>query len=124
LSDNTVDGVKATVIGWGLTEMGSLSAVLKQTDLQIVPHPICKSDPEFQSIVTPRKICAVGLNTIPCKGDSGGGLFIFTKNRWYLRGIVSETLTTPGAKNKCDASKYATYTDVAKFYSWIMNYIQ
>ena len=124
ISDNIVDGVKATVIGWGLTESDTLSASLKETSLQIVNQDTCKQDPDFRNIVTPRKICAFGINSIPCKGDSGGGLFIKTKDRWYLRGIVSETLTNFGSKTKCDATKFATYTDVPKFYSWISNYLK
>jgi secreted trypsin-like serine protease len=123
-NDNSVDNVRATIIGWGLNEMETLSSNLKDTDLRIVPQEVCKRDPEFESIVTPRKICAIGYNSIPCKGDSGGGLFIRAKERWYLRGVVSETLTTPGSKIKCGTSKFATYTDVAKFYTWIMKYLQ
>ena len=123
INDNIVTGVPATIIGWGLTEDDELSSVLKEASVKIYDRETCSREPGFEHILTRRKICAAGKNTAPCKGDSGGGLYIYTKDRWYLRGIVSETLSSLGAMRRCGLTKYATYTDIPKFYNWIAKYL-
>lgn len=51
-----------------------------------------------------------------CFGDSGGGLFIKVDGIFYLKGIVSSSLTTEGG---CDVSRNAIYTNVLKFLNFI-----
>lgn len=65
-----------------------------------------------------RTFCAgPGDGTGVCIGDSGGGLYIESKNVFYLRGIVSSALLDRSLK--CDVNAYSIYTDVTKFNDWI-----
>ena len=52
----------------------------------------------------------------PCRGDSGGGLFVKKGETYYLKGLVSASLTSLG---QCDVTNFALYTNVEKFIDWI-----
>lgn len=52
----------------------------------------------------------------PCMGDSGGGFFVSNGHKWYLRGIISSTLTSNGT---CDVTKHSVFTNIYKFIDWI-----
>lgn len=68
------------------------------------------------------------LDSGPCSGDSGGGLFLpaTTSNserpRWHLRGIVSLSLFDTETQ-RCDLREYVVFTDVAKFQDWVIEVI-
>ena len=49
-------------------------------------------------------------------GDSGGGLVFKNHNRYYLRGIVS-------TRNGNLGNSVATFTDLAYYVPWILEYI-
>lgn len=53
-------------------------------------------------------------------GDSGGGLFVNYKNRFYAKGIVSASLLDEDFLS-CNVTNYAIYTNVSKFCEWIKN---
>lgn len=50
------------------------------------------------------------------RGDSGGGLFVKSGTVFYLKGLVSASLTNFG---QCDVTNFALYTNVDKFMSWV-----
>lgn len=50
-------------------------------------------------------------------GDSGGGIFIKHKRRWYLRGITSVSFMDHNGE--CDVRNDAVFTNVLKFSKWI-----
>ncbi|CAO1416134.1 unnamed protein product [Diamesa tonsa] len=118
---NLVVGKVGVVVGWGKNEYNNLNTEYpKMVDTPIVSDSFClRSNPVFQQITSLRTFCAGGRRGEgPCKGDSGSGLVLFTNNKWYLRGVVSASLSkTTG----CDVDNFAVFTDVAKYGSWINN---
>lgn len=82
-SDNEV-GQIATVGGWGLTENGSQSRVLKKTNVPIISNVECNK--QYSNRITEDMLCAGGGNgNDSCSGDSGGPLIANN----VLVGIVS-----------------------------------
>ena len=53
-----------------------------------------------------------------CMGDSGNGLFVEYSGIYFLRGIVSSSLYT---KSNCDVYNFAVFTNVLKFFDWIVD---
>lgn len=49
----------------------------------------------------------------------GGGFYVKVGSWWVLRGIIS--VSTIKDNFHCDVGRYAVYTMVAEFYSWIKN---
>ncbi|XP_076269454.1 mast cell protease 1A-like [Rhynchophorus ferrugineus] len=92
-------GASATVSGWGLTETGHPSNVLKEANVKIIDDDIICRGPRSL-------ICAIGTNDeTPCSGDSGSPLI------WndVLIGIVSSGF--------CFSDSY--YTRVTRYLKWI-----
>ncbi|CAI5722620.1 unnamed protein product [Peronospora effusa] len=82
-SDNEV-GQIATVGGWGLTENGSQSLLLKKVDVRIISNVECNK--QYSNRITKDMLCAGGGNgKDSCSGDSGGPLIANN----VLVGIVS-----------------------------------
>ena len=83
-TENYLDGVFATITGWGAQKIGSLNlaTTLQAADVKIVSHERCKQS--YGSVVmNDRKICAWDKGRADtCKGDSGGPLVI-KKNEQY-----------------------------------------
>lgn len=52
-----------------------------------------------------------------CTGDSGSGLYVFSQQAFYLRGVVSSSLFSFG--QSCDVDTYSVFTDVNHFNGWI-----
>ena len=77
-TENYLDGVFATITGWGAQKIGSLNlaTTLQAADVKIVSHERCKQS--YGSVVmNDRKICAWDKGRADtCKGDSGGPLVI------------------------------------------------
>ncbi|XP_065088129.1 serine protease 53-like [Ochlerotatus camptorhynchus] len=120
-SDDLV-GQRGWVAGWGVTENGTLSRVLKTTQMPVVDITECaQSDPNlFGRFVSRAVFCASDRNgTSVCLGDSGGGMYFSVGDRWELRGIVS--FGSESETGSCDTSKYIMFTNVAHYYPWIRN---
>lgn len=47
----------------------------------------------------------------------GGGFFIEQNGVWFIQGIVSATFLSKS--KRCDVSKYALYTKINEFLSWV-----
>ncbi|CAO1412374.1 unnamed protein product [Diamesa serratosioi] len=112
---NLVVGNVGVVVGWGKNEYNELNTAFpKMIDAQIVSDSSClRSSAVYREITSDRTFCAGGKKG---EGDSGSGLVLFIDNKWFLRGVLSASLTKG---NKCDVDSYAVYTDVAKYGSWI-----
>jgi secreted trypsin-like serine protease len=56
----------------------------------------------------------------PCLGDSGGGFYQLdsASSLWNVRGIVSASIYN--FDYGCDINKYSIYTNVARFFDWII----
>ncbi|CRL03695.1 CLUMA_CG016244, isoform A [Clunio marinus] len=110
-----------TVIGWGVIEDQLITQhqlIARQVDLRIVTNEVCYEDETMASLISSRTFCAIGENgSGPCKGDSGGGLYMKANIKWFIKGIVSSSLFTD--EGMCDVEKYSIFTDVAKFSNWI-----
>ncbi|GLV31361.1 gastrulation-defective [Carabus blaptoides fortunei] len=119
-------GKHGTIVGWGRDETGAkITAVPRQTRVLVVSQEQClRSKLEFRYFTSNRTLCAGGVHAGagPCTGDSGGGLLVQRTGRWYLRGIISLSLTDPDTRT-CDLNNYSVFVDMAKFVDWIGQFI-
>jgi len=120
-----VIGKAGTVIGWGKTEKGELSNVLRQANMPVVSYGNCLKIEAgfFGHFLSGGNFCAGLLNgTSVCRGDAGGSMTFEENGIYYIRGIVS---FGRGIVNKtifeivCDSSLFAIFTDVAQYLPWI-----
>lgn len=122
LSSSELDAKEGFVTGWGESEdkRKEHENLPKQIKIPIEPNETCfLESSEFAKIASTRTICGGSRNNSgPCRGDSGGGLFVRVGNVFYLKGLVSASLLNAG---QCDVTNYALYTNVDKFIDWIEN---
>lgn len=107
-------GTLARVIGWGKTEGGTASDVLREVGQEIAADTLCNST--WNS--TDKMICAktpTGEQTVreSCQGDSGGPLF--TQNAPLRQiGVVSF-----GSTSCTEIDKPGVYAKVSEFAAWL-----
>jgi len=95
-------GDTATVIGWGRTEAGAGSDLLKEVRLPIITNEECENIAgAFFGGIGPGTICAGGnrLDRGPCFGDSGGPLLVPYLGRWAEIGVVSRAVNVDQCGN-------------------------
>ena len=87
----TLEGMTATIIGWGTTDVNGYSYpyALMETQVPIVSQPACNA--AYNGIIQDNEICAgfADGHTDSCWGDSGGPLMIYADDTWKLAGIIS-----------------------------------
>ena len=109
------------VTGWGESEDTSKvhENIPKEIKIPIHANEFCfLESAEFTKISSPRTFCGGARNISgPCRGDSGGGVFVKVGNVFYLKGIVAASLMT--ISGQCDVTNFALYTNVEKFIDWI-----
>jgi len=109
------------IVGYGKTEdtTREFSYLPKQADTPIHKLETCiRKHPQIQSIAHHTTFCGGhGNETGACTGDSGGGLFVRIGNKFFLRGIVSASLS--GTQYGCNVGAYSLFTDVTKFVPWL-----
>lgn len=117
-SQKFIDGQQGTVVGWGKDETGSFSVEPRTVKVSILSMERCRnSGKKYFPVTNENTFCAGAKDgSGPCNGDSGGGLFLMYNNKWYLRGLVSLSITQTIT---CNLDNYVIYTDVAKYDSWI-----
>lgn len=112
------------VAGWGKSE----NERAHETIPKYIKVPIQSEEECFlaasglRELSSPQTFCAGTLEGIGvCFADSGNGFFVKVNDLFYLRGIVSSSLTTDTG---CDVTNYAVYTDAIKFRIWINSIIK
>jgi len=109
-----------TVIGFGITENGTISDVAKKLEIPITDYHSCTENSlDHQRIASVKTFCggpADGRGV--CNGDSGGGVYVKHNDIFYLRGLASSSLINNNFE--CDTLRQAIFTDVLQYYDWIM----
>nr|CAD7265881.1 unnamed protein product [Timema shepardi] len=84
-------GTKTVVIGWGVTEKGSVSDLLKDTTVDVVEEQICEEFPQFRGVqyISKNMICAVTEGTDSAPDDSGGTLVVLKDKKALQVCLVS-----------------------------------
>ncbi|XP_077298835.1 serine protease gd-like [Arctopsyche grandis] len=123
-SQELIVGKNGKVVGWGRDETGQLvTAEPKLVTMPIVSTETCKaSNVEFIRYTSDTTLCAGNRDGVgPCNGDSGGGMYLPLNKRWYIRGIVSNSIRDPDdyGSDSCSLSNYVIFTDAAKYTPWI-----
>ncbi|CAO1415663.1 unnamed protein product [Diamesa serratosioi] len=118
--DDSINSVEGSVVGWGKSESSKKHEdEPKEISVPIVSNEVCfLAQPELSSISSVRTFCGGSRDGVrgPCFGDSGSGLFVKNGQKYYLRGLVSSSLTVGEI---CDTNSYAIYTNIFKFTDWI-----
>ncbi|CAB3222121.1 unnamed protein product [Arctia plantaginis] len=113
-------GSSGVVAGWGeQSRQGGGADMPQLVRLPIVRTEKCRASKEsFVELTSDKTFCAGDHNGVgPCRGDSGGGLYLLDGVRWRLRGIVSVSLR--GLDGGCNLNEYVVFTDTAKYLPWI-----
>lgn len=112
------------VSGWGKTEFGTPSNVLRFAKLPAVSLDACSirvRNLHTSVRLNDRHICAGGVNlTDNCAGDSGGPLHYVANDtsRFVQQGIVAF-----GIKKCGEESEPGVYTNVGQFLSWLIQHV-
>jgi secreted trypsin-like serine protease len=109
------NGSLLTVSGWGITESGRPSTILKKARVPKIPHSECNSATSYQGAVAESMLCAGVGRSDSCQGDSGGPLIRAgsADDEPIQIGVVSWGYG-------CARANYpGVYTDVRWFSEWI-----
>ena len=113
---------KLVVMGWGATEYGAKSNILKETTLEHQPDFMCFSSFPDQNIDPSILLCAQDLdgevNEDSCRGDSGGPIIVKgdSPSQDLQVGLVSS------GPMPCAQDKPGYYTEISYFYDWIQQH--
>ncbi|XP_070497677.1 uncharacterized protein [Chironomus tepperi] len=107
------------VVGYGKSEFADVQDIARLIPVPIHDSQKCHtSHDSYQLLLSHRGICGGYANgTGVCTGDSGSGLIVVHNGTYYLRGIVSASLT--GSLNGCNLKAYSVFTDILEFTGWI-----
>lgn len=112
---------KGIVVGFGQSED---TTKVHETIPKVLEMPIHSNDDcffKFHALLklsSKRTFCGgTGTGIGVCRGDSGGGLFVYENGAFSLRGIISSSLI--GGPYGCDVDVYSVFTDVTKYVDWI-----
>jgi hypothetical protein len=97
-------GTNLTVSGWGQTQSGTASNVLKATFLSGMTNQNCAAALRLPStFFGPYHICANGLvtNSSICFGDSGGTIFLFGNQIYVPQFLASHNIIAQILKITC-----------------------
>ena len=111
-----VYGKLMTVLGWGVTETGSISLRLLMTNLTAINK--IDTNGECAGLNT-KFYCMKDLTSVQsnaCYGDSGGPLIYNVNNEWVLYGLVSFGYSD--SNNKCINTYPSFFTMVPRLLSW------
>lgn len=119
IDSNVGKFTRGIAVGFGINEHDTISDVANKLKIPIYNYENCTEHSEdHASLISPRTFCGGPANKSGvCSGDSGSGVYVVYKRKYYLRGIVSSAL--PNEVNECDVERVAVFTDVPNFYGWI-----
>uniref|UniRef100_A0A2M3ZLZ4 Putative serine protease n=1 Tax=Anopheles braziliensis TaxID=58242 RepID=A0A2M3ZLZ4_9DIPT len=108
------------VTGWGMTEEGQRSSILRYAVLPTVAAAECVmliKELDRMIVLDKGHLCAGGNSkTAHCHGDSGGPLqYISDSNRFVLQGVVSFGVKTCGTK-----VAPGVFANVSNYIDWII----
>nr|XP_037872213.1 CLIP domain-containing serine protease B15 isoform X2 [Bombyx mori] len=109
--------------GWGFDQSGEPNELLTTIEMSEVDTQSCLQahDASLANYLTDKVYCAKYVNgTSNCHKDSGGGMMVRVKNKWYLRGVLS-FYYSPELQHACQS--HALFTDVAKHLPWIKQHV-
>ncbi|KAA2241073.1 trypsin-like serine protease, partial [Solihabitans fulvus] len=112
-----------TIAGWGYDVTGKHHKELTTIEMIEVDQNSClrSHDPSYSAYISDKIYCAKHVNgTSNCHKDSGGGMMVRVKNKWYLRGVLS-FYYSPELQHACQS--HALFTDVAKHLPWIKQHV-
>lgn len=87
----TFVNIQARASGFGVTEQGGISTVLRFVDQRVIGNAQCAST-YGTSVIVPHVICTLGFsagNQGTCSGDSGGPLAVWEGDAWTQVGVVA-----------------------------------
>ncbi|XP_062528913.1 enteropeptidase isoform X6 [Bombyx mori] len=111
------------VAGWGFDQSGEQNELLTTIEMSEVDTQSCLQahDASLANYLTDKVYCAKYVNgTSNCHNDSGGGMMVRVRNKWYLRGVLS-FYYSPELQHACQS--HALFTDVAKHLPWIKQHV-
>jgi secreted trypsin-like serine protease len=110
---SSFDLAPVSVSGWGITaDGGKISPELQQTDVTVLGNRECRQ--VFRDILTGNQICVKTTpKSSPCRGDSGGPLYLRQKDYAMQVGIVSFGTFT------CERGFPVAFTRVTAFLDYI-----
>ena len=115
--DGLVAGALVHVVGFGLaTRSGDDdNTALREADMPVI-DPVCTMDPSCEAAIAPYgEFVAGGRGTDSCFGDSGGPVYLDTRDGPALVGVVSRGLALPGKP----CGNGGVYVRADKVVSWI-----
>ncbi|KAG5667426.1 hypothetical protein PVAND_015406 [Polypedilum vanderplanki] len=116
---SNVYNTKGTVAGYGLSLESGNNHENRPKFLEInsVTQEECLFSNEiYNKISSRRSFCAGEKGKSACRGDSGGGFYVKSTNKYTIFGIVSAAPFVD-----CVENVYVIFTNVPKFIVWIKN---
>lgn len=117
-------GEMGTVLGWGITESGRRSNLLREVDVPVVPNSTCADAYEDYFTILDSQVC-LGYpegKKDSCSGDSGGPAVAFDGTVWRQFGITSFG-GIPGGPPCGAPGAYGVYTRVPEYMAFIRTYV-
>ena len=112
------ENTQVTAAGWGVTESGGASNILKQVDLTTMNNQECDGRGKpWRYRITDNMICATGYYRGICGGDSGGPLMVKGREKTVI-GVASW-----GTK-KCDENAPSVFARVSSQLAWIRSNVR
>lgn len=119
LSNNLPFIENGTVAGWGRQEnqaVGTSNQIPKMINIPIVNSQICHNETPLLAVgAWDKSFCAGRIGVSVCDGDSGSGFYVFSNGRYYLKGIVSNSVLY----EDCALEYHANYVDAVKYFQFI-----
>lgn len=109
------------IVGFGKSErtgQGEPENIARKIPSPIHSYEFCLNSSDHNNLISHRTFCGGYANgTSACLGDSGSGLIVQHQGLFYLRGIVSSSITDPYIG--CNITSYSILSDVLEFYNWV-----
>lgn len=109
-----------SVAGWGLYENSHKSSdVPRAIRVPIIGKSDCVNKfPALSQAIWEKSFCSGSEAAKVCKGDSGSGFYVQVDAKYYLRGIVSSGIESPGGI--CDFDNHLSlFSDVIQYLDFI-----